>query len=87
MVEALKIAIERRSPVTIFVGLVLWQQLKMKKSQPLRVSQTVWGKFDLERRTVSRAVAALESAGLATVKRFKHRSPEITIATDATSKS
>jgi len=73
---------EQRSSIPIFVGLILWQQFKMKKTQPLRISGTVWRKLGLERRAVNRALRALENAGLITVKRFKHRSPAITIMTE-----
>ena len=73
---------ERRTPTPLFVGLILWQQLRMKKSQPLHIYRTVWNRFGLKRRTVYRALAILEDTGLITLQRFKHRSPAITIITE-----
>jgi hypothetical protein len=79
VIAANKIAVKRHSPAVLFVGLVLWQRLMMRKRQPLRVTRTVWSEFGLSRPVVRRSLKALEDGGLITVERFKHRSPAITI--------
>jgi DNA-binding transcriptional ArsR family regulator len=79
IIAANKIATKRHSPAALFVGLILWQRLRIRKQQPLRITKAVWSEFELSRVAVRRALKALEDGGLITVKRFKHRSPEITI--------
>jgi len=81
IIAANKIATKRHSPAPLFVGLILWQRLRMRKRQPLRITKAVWSEFESSRVAVRRALKALEDGGLITVKRFKHRSPEITIVT------
>jgi len=82
VIAAAKAGTQRRITGTCIVGQVLWRQQMMRKSQTLRVPGSVWRNIGLERRLVNRGLSALESAGLITVERFKHRSPAITIVTD-----
>jgi len=77
-----RVVVRHRSLSAWLVGMVLWQQLNMRKRQPLRVTRKVWANFGLSRVVIRRALRVLESGGLIAVQRFKHRTPIITIVTD-----
>ena len=55
IIAANKIATKRHSPAPLFVGLILWQRLRMRKRQPLRITKAVWSEFESSRVAVRRA--------------------------------
>ena len=61
------------------LALSLWFEAGLTKSQTVRLTGKLRGRFHLQRRSVSRALRVLEHLGLVTVCRRAGRCPEVTI--------
>jgi hypothetical protein len=65
-----------------FVGDLIWRQAKLRKcTVGLKLPVSVLKKKGFGRHYVATALRSLETAGLVTVQRFDHKSPEITLTT------
>jgi len=63
-----------------FMGDVIWRQSKLRKrTTSLTLPVFILKKKGFGRRYISTALRTLENAGLVTVRRFDHKSPEITL--------
>ena len=66
----------------VHIGLMIWQQSKMRrKLDGLRLPVSLLSKKGFRRYYVRTALEVLESEGLIHVKRYSYRSPEITLVT------
>jgi hypothetical protein len=61
------------------VATVLWYLLRIRRVNPVVLTQTTLGEFGVARSAKYRALRALEAAGLITVRRSGHKNPEVTI--------
>jgi len=65
-----------------FVGDVIWRQSKLRRrTTSLTLPVLILKKKGFGRRYISTALRTLENAGLITVQRFDHKSPEISLIT------
>jgi hypothetical protein len=79
-IRAFEVAKQRQTAGPLITGLVLWQKYHMERGkQPVKLTNNMLSRFGIQRRSVTRWLHMLESAGLISVWRFKHRSPLITI--------
>jgi len=79
-IRAFEIAKQRQTAGPLITGLVLLATLSQEHAkQPFKLTNPMLRRFTIERRSVTRWLCMLESAGLISVQRFKHRSPLITI--------
>ena len=73
---------ESNSTGVVHIGLMIWQQSNMRRQlDGLRLPVSLLSKKGFGRYYVRTALEVLESEGLIHVKRFPHRSPEITLVT------
>ena len=74
---------DNKSAGAYFVGHVLWQQYRLrKKTTGLKLPTRKLHKLGFGRSFVRSAINSLEDAGLVKVRRFRHKSPEITLVID-----
>jgi hypothetical protein len=74
---------EDKSYGAYFVGHVLWQQYRLhRKATEIKLPIGKMHKGGLGRSYIRTGLKSLEDSGLIRVKRFPHKSPEITLVTD-----
>jgi hypothetical protein len=74
---------EKQSPGPVIVGMILWQKYRMQRGrQPIILTSRMLERFHLGRHFFVKWLHLLEQAGFVSLKKFKHRSPLITILND-----
>ena len=63
----------------LHVALILWYLTELENSKEVHMSSKTVNDFGVNRQVGYRALKALENAGLISVRRYKGRSPRVTI--------
>jgi DNA-binding MarR family transcriptional regulator len=64
------------------VGVALWYMSGLTRKTPIKATRKLWRQFEINRKSASRGIKALEKTGLITVVRNPGCAPLITIVTE-----